>query len=284
VEDTGRVRTSIVVYILLTFALSSISYYLVYRHPANNGGIYILTLMWSPGVAGLLTRFAFQKNLSGHGWGWGATKYQFASYWIPIVYAAVVYVPLWIAGYSDFHGPAMQQFYAKIPAGRMSENAAVVVYVVILATLGVVGSCISALGEELGWRGFLVPQLAKVTSFGRVSLISGIVWALWHYPIMLMGLYKGENPLWYSMACFTVMVLGMSFLFAWLRLKSGSVWTGMLLHASHNLFIQGIYDPFTRHARLTNYATGEFGFGLALVAIVLAVIFYGKRGELPQAS
>jgi hypothetical protein len=58
----------------------------------------------------------------------------------------------------------------------------------------------------------------------------------------------------------------------------------MLLHASHNLFIQGIYDPFTRHARLTNYATGEFGFGLALVAIVLAVIFYGKRCELPQAS
>ena len=60
-------------------------------------------LMWSPGTAGLLTRLLFQGNLRGHGWGWGAWKFQIASWWIPIAYASVVYLPLWILGYGKFH-------------------------------------------------------------------------------------------------------------------------------------------------------------------------------------
>jgi membrane protease YdiL (CAAX protease family) len=150
-----------------------------------------------------------------------------------------------------------------------------------LATAGVALSCISALGEELGWRGFLVPQLAKVTSFTRVALASGAIWALWHYPILLFSIYHGAGPLWYSALCFTVMVIGMSFLFAWMRLKSGSVWTGMILHASHNLFVQAFFDPQTRHSKFTDLWTTEFGAGLALVGIALAMIFHRKRHELP---
>ena len=153
-------------------------------------------------------------------------------------------------------------------------------FFLLLATAGVLSSCVSALGEELGWRGFLVPQLAKVTSFPRVSLISGIVWALWHYPIILFGGYRGDGPLWYSLVCFTVLVVGISFVYAWMRLKSGSVWTGVLLHGSHNLFIQAFFDSLTRHSRFTALWTTEFGAGLALAGIALAVIFYRKRGEL----
>ena len=77
------------------------------------------------------------------------------------------------------------------------------------------------------------------------------------------------------------MVLGISFLFAWMRLKSGSVWTGMLLHASHNLFVQAFFGAQTRRTRVTGLWTTEFGSGLALAALVLAIVFYAKRGELP---
>ena len=79
----------------------------------------------------------------------------------------------------------------------------------LLATV-VLASCLSAL-ERLGWRGFLVPQLAKVTSYPRVAMISGVSWALWHYPIILFADYRGGGPLWYSIVCFTVMVLGITF-------------------------------------------------------------------------
>jgi uncharacterized protein len=280
--DARRTRNSIIVYILLTVALSSIFYVqVIHRSKAGQGlGLLILGLMWCPGVSGLLTRLVFQGNLRGHGFGWGQTKYQFSSYWIPLVYSSIVYVPFWLAGYFDPNGRALDALMRRLP--QLPHVAALPVLFLFLGTVGIVGSCISALGEELGWRGFLVPQLAKVTSFPRVALISGGIWALWHYPLILFADYHGAGPLWYSVACFTVLVLGISFLFAWMRLKSGSVWTGMLLHASHNLFVQAFFDAQTRSARITGLWTTEFGAGLALAAVVVALIFHAKRGELPM--
>ena len=77
------------------------------------------------------------------------------------------------------------------------------------------------------------------------------------------------------------MVLGISFLFAWVRLKSGNVWTGVLLHAIHNLFVRAFFDAQTRRARVTELWTTRFGAGLAISALVVGIIFYAKRGELP---
>jgi len=279
--DTRRTKNSIILYLLLTAALSSIFYVqVVHRSSAGRSpGLLILGLMWCPGVSGLLTRLAFQGNLRGHGFGWGQTKYQFASYGIPLVYSSVVYVPFWLAGYFDPGNRSLAALMHRFP--QLPHAAALPVLFLFLATVGMLTSCLSALGEELGWRGFLVPQLAKVTSFPRVALISGGIWALWHYPLILFADYHGAGPLWYSIACFTVLVLGISFLFAWMRLKSGSVWTGMLLHASHNLFVQAFFDAQTRRARVIGLWTSEFGAGLALAALVLAILFYARRGELP---
>ena len=283
--EANRTKLSIAVYLILTFAFSSVFYRLIIRNGSlsAHGGLFVLALMWSPGVAGLLTRLFFQGNLRGHGWGWGKTKYQFASYWIPLAYAAVVYVPLWLAGFSNFHAPMLGKLSQRLGHG-IAPSSSAVVYFVVIATVAMAGSCVSALGEELGWRGFLVPQLAKVMPFGGVALTSGVIWSLWHYPLILFANYHGAGPAWYSLMCFTVMVIGIAFLFAWMRLKSGSVWTGMFLHASHNIFIQSFFDPLTRPGLATKYLTTEFGAGLAIMAVIIAVIFYEKRGQLPETQ
>ena len=276
----NRTRLSILVFLVLTFSFSSVFYRLIIHNGSlgTHGGLFVLCLMWSPGAAGLITRLIFQGNLRGHGFRWGKTKYQAASYLIPLAYAAVVYVPLWIAGFANFHAPEIARLTQKF-----GMHSSVASYFLLLATIGMAQSCTSALGEELGWRGFLVPQLAKIMPFGGVALTSGIIWSLWHYPLILTANYHGAGPTWYSLICFTVMVIGIAFLFAWMRLKSASVWTGMFLHASHNIFIQGFFDPLTRPASVTNYMIGEFGAGLAIVAVVIAAICYKKRVELPQS-
>lgn len=280
--DAHRTKNSIITYIILTAAFSSF-FYVRQIHQSGAGqdpGLFqVFGLMWCPGIAGLLTRLAFQRNLQGLGLAWGQMKYQFASYWIPLAYASIVYVPFWLAGYFDSNNQLLAALIERLP--HLPQAARLPFRFLFVATIGVVGSCIFALGEELGWRGFLVPQLAKVTSFPRVALVSGAVWALWHYPVILFANYHGAGPRWYSVACFTVMVLGLSFLFAWMRLKSGSVWTGMILHGSHNLFVQAFFDAQTRPARVTGLWTTEFGAGLALAALVVALIFYAKRYELP---
>jgi len=279
--SANRTRLSVLVFLVLTFSFSSVFYRLIIHNGSlsTHGGLFVLCLMWSPGVSGLITRLIFQGNLRGQGFGWGKTKYQAASYLIPVAYASIVYVPLWLAGFANFHVPMIARL-----TQRFGLHNSVASYFLLLATIGMAQSCVSALGEELGWRGFLVPQLAKIMPFGGVALTSGIIWSLWHYPLILMANYHGAEPTWYSLICFTVMVIGIAFLFAWLRLKSGSVWTGMLLHASHNIFIQGFFDPLTRSAPVTNYLTGEFGAGLAIVAVAIAAICYKKRGELPQSQ
>ncbi|MBE0688464.1 MAG: CPBP family intramembrane metalloprotease, partial [Anaerolineaceae bacterium] len=80
---------------------------------------------------------------------------------------------------------------------------------------------------------------------------------------------------------FTIMVLGISFAFAWLRLKSGSLWTAAILHASHNLFIQAIFTPLTLQKKITPYIIDEFGVGLAIAGMLVALLFIRKNKQQP---
>jgi membrane protease YdiL (CAAX protease family) len=121
----------------------------------------------------------------------------------------------------------------------------------VTATVFVVIGALTALGEELGWRGFLVPELARSTSFHRVALISGGIWAAWHAPLIVFADYNAGTPAWYSVACFSATGVSVGVVSAWLRLSSGSAWPAVLLHASHNSFIQTFFDPATASTELT---------------------------------
>jgi membrane protease YdiL (CAAX protease family) len=220
--------------------------------------------MWSPGIAALVTRLIYQRNLRGQGWGWGGTRWQLLSYFLPMGYAAVAYSAVWAAGLGGI--------------GTFEPN--LLTFVVI----GTVQSCFSALGEELGWRGLLVPELAKLTDFTRTALISGAVWALWHTPLILFADYNAGTSTVYATLCFVVMVMGISFAFAWLRLRSGSVWTAMFMHASHNLWIQGFFDRVTVNTGRTLWYTTEFGVALASVAVLVALLFWRHRASATPAT
>jgi membrane protease YdiL (CAAX protease family) len=159
----------------------------------------------------------------------------------------------------------------------------IVIGIVLTGSYGMIRSVSSALGEEIGWRGFLVPELSKTTSFTVTSLVSGIIWSLWHYPVLIFADYNAGTPTWYGLTCFTVMVVSISFIFAWMRIKSGSLWTGAILHGSHNLYVQAIFTPLTRDTGKTKWFIDEFGCVLPLVAVVFALYFWTKRRELPAA-
>ena len=74
--------------------------------------------------------------------------------------------------------------------------------------------------------------------------------------------------------------IGLSFIFAWMRLKSGSLWTAAMLHASHNLYVQEIFTPLTRNTGKTAWFIDEFGAVLPLVVLFFAIYFWRRRGEL----
>jgi hypothetical protein len=79
---------------------------------------------------------------------------------------------------------------------------------------------------------------------------------------------------------FGLMIIAISFAYTWLRLRSGSLWPAVLLHAFHNQFVIGILDKLTANTSATPYVTGEFGVGLALTSIVVAYLFWRKQRDV----
>ncbi|QIK97028.1 CPBP family intramembrane metalloprotease [Sphingomonas sp. HDW15A] len=254
--DTKR---NIALFLGLTFGLSALTWI-----PQIQAGtihpLWILATMWCPAVAAIVTRLATQGNLGGFGWKPGKAKWLALAYVLPVLYALPVYLIAWFGGLGTFD------------EGKwiVAPNLTPVTGLAMIATAGLAASLLSATGEEIGWRGFLVPELLKLTAFRRTALMSGLVWAAWHMPLMIFAGYHGNGtPLLYSIACFTVMVVGLAVIMAWITAKSGSFWPAAMLHATHNLFVQGVFDAATVTDNYSAYWTGEFGAGLAL-SIALA--------------
>ena len=238
-------------------------------------GLYMLALMWAPGVAAILTRLITQRNLRGMGWTPRTLRLLGLAYILPLLYAAPVYLVAWGMGLGAFD-----------PTQWVVEPGLTpVTGFLMIATLGALMGLVSATGEEIGWRGLLVPELAKITSFRNTALISGLIWAAWHMPLMITAGYRGEGtPLLYSLACFTLMIVALSFIMAWITLKSGSFWPAALLHSTHNLFVQAVFDTATIEGPATNWLTGEFGAGLAVTVAIaaFAIVHFGSRGAKAQ--
>jgi membrane protease YdiL (CAAX protease family) len=271
-------------YVLIVFAFSSVFYFLTLRaHTLGAaGGLYVFGIMWCPALAAVTTLKLNGRNLADLGWKWPQTKYALQSWFIPLLYATIAYVIVWSLGLGSFPNHEFMDQVASRMGLRVSPGASTALYVVLAGSFGVIKSTASALGEEIGWRGFLVPELFKSTGFTGTALISGVVWSCWHYPLLIWGDYNSGTPTWYGLTCFTVMVISISFVFAWMRLKSGSLWTGAILHASHNLYVQGIFTPLTRDTGKTAWFIDEFGAILPLVALLFGIYFWSRRNEVAR--
>lgn len=281
-----KARKKIFTFLGMTAALSVIFYYLIIKAGSLQayGGAFVFGLMWAPGISGMATQLIFERTLRGMGWKPGKFKYLLLAYLLPLVYCLVVYGFTWITGLGNVPSAEMM---AQVDANLGGLNAApqvkILLYSAYLAFFGLFMGLVTGAGEEIGWRGLFVPELARVTSFRNTVLISGVVWALWHLPLILFADYNLPGvPAWYAVVMFTILVVGISTVFAWLRLKSGSLWPAAVLHASHNLFVQAIFTPLTAQTRITPYIIDEFGAGLALAGIVLAIIFLQKAKTLPN--
>ena len=276
-------RRAIGIFLLFTFGFSSIFYFLVI-HTGKLGsgfGMYVTGLMWCPALSALVTTKILKRKISGLAWQWGKPGYQLWSYLTPLIYAFVAYLIIWLTGWGGFYNKEFVAGIAKsFGFGNLPGGVVILLYFIFAGIWGMAGSASTALGEEIGWRGFLAPELFKITRYTKTSFLVGIIWALWHFPILIFADYNSGTPIWYGLTCFTVLVISISFVFTWFRLKSNSLWTGVILHASHNLFIQSIFSPLTKDTGHTKYFTDEFGAVLPVIGLIAAIYFWSRRGEL----
>jgi len=270
---TTNPKRVVAAYLILVFALSSLFWYLIAVKPqfALDTGILkysLVLLMWCPAVAAIATRLAFQRNIRGFGFRIGRIRWWFLAMVIPIVLGLVMYGTAWVTGTA----PLLPDKAAAMLAMPMLEA--------LLIGLGY--SVISATGEEIGWRGLLVPELGRFTTFTWIVIVSTFVWFCWHVPVMITGGYGGPGGLTYSLGMFFLSMIGGSTLFAWIRLRSGSIWPAALLHGFDNYFGQKFYPAITATTEAGGAMLGEFGWYLVLISIVIGLLFWYLRYMLPK--
>ncbi|MDX1671636.1 MAG: CPBP family intramembrane glutamic endopeptidase [Balneolaceae bacterium] len=135
----------------------------------------------------------------------------------------------------------------------------------ILAALlfGPTINAVPALGEELGWRGFLQHELRPL-GFWRSSLIIGLIWGIWHFPLIIAGYNYPQHPV-AGVFMMTLFTAGLSPIFAYLTEKSGTVIAAAVIHGTLNaiaglplFFLVGGND-------LLKGTTGVAGIGIILL-------------------
>ena len=284
-EPASRVWKKIACFYALTMIFSgAFDAFVLYAGKMDAGNLlYVTGAMWSPALAAFATKWLFDESIREMPWALGRSRYVWLGYLIPIAYALPVYLVVWLTGLGAFADAEFVRRTAETFAFPAFPPAVtLVLFVLLTASLGLVGKTSRALGEEIGWRGFLVPELSKVVGFTGISLISGAMWAVYHFPVLIFADYNAGTPVWFGLGCFTIGVIAESFIYAWLTLRSGSLWPAAFLHGSHNLWVQSILTPLTSDTGPTEYIIDEFGFGIVITLVIAAFICWGKRGELPQ--
>ncbi|MGC1303706.1 MAG: type II CAAX endopeptidase family protein [Caulobacteraceae bacterium] len=265
---------------MLTLLISSVFYVVIISsgHLAAGAGHYVQGLMWAPASAAFLTVWLRRDGFASLGLGWSNGAFELTGYLVPLAYAAIAYAAVWAAGFGAFPDPQAIVALSKKLQWMLPSNWFVPVYFIFIGTTGMISNTAAALGEEIGWRGFLAPRLVGRMGFTAGALVTGLIWTAWHVPILLFADYNSGTPWWYGLSCFTVFVVSVSVMLTWLRLRSNSVWPCAILHASHNLFIQSFFTPLTTHkGNITAYMIDEFGLFTPVAALLFAFVFWFNR-------
>ena len=129
----------------------------------------------------------------------------------------------------------------------------------------------SALGEEIGWRGYVLPRLQSRMSALSASLLIAPIWGLWHLPLWLTG-DPVKTPTFY--VAFFASVFPMSILLTWVyNSTGGSLLMVVLAHATVNLPLTLVRDDLGAQASVPVLLY----FGLLIVAAIVVVIVAGPK-------
>src|SRR5829696_2630975 len=129
----------------------------------------------------------------------------------------------------------------------------------------------SALGEEIGWRGYVLPRLQSRMSALSAALLIAPIWGLWHLPLWLTG-DPVKTPTFY--VAFFASVFPMSVLLTWVyNSTGGSLLMVVILHATVNLPVTLVIDDLGTRGRVPSLLY----FGLLVVAAIVVVMVAGPK-------
>ncbi len=193
--------------------------------------------MWGPGIAAIITTlFIAKKPFSSLRLNTlGPKRFYLWAWFLPIVLTIVGGLLTLLFGIAklDLNFTMIRDAMASAAGGGEVPVGIIVLTQVLLAvTLAPFINVLFTMGEELGWRGFLLPQLLPLGQW-KAILISGVIWGVWHAPAILQGHnYPGYPVLGMFMMIVFCVLLGI--IISWMYLNTKSPWVAALAHGSVN--------------------------------------------------
>jgi membrane protease YdiL (CAAX protease family) len=274
---SAQARRGLAIFFTVVLPLSALFEALIVR---TGDVAWYFPLMWTPALASLVARLALREggaDVSFRSGGWRGWRAMLLALTFPSIVGLIAYGSAWALGLAQFVEPtgAMAELARRLAGGAASSPLVVFMATLFVAsTYGTLFGAITAAGEEIGWRGYMLTRLVDA-GVPRPLLVSGVVWALWHVPLILAGSYAAGPSLFLSAASFVIGVTAVGCIIGRLRLETGSIWPAIILHAAWNSIIQGGFDLATQGASAKLW-TGESGL-LVMLSLVVAAFLLARR-------
>lgn len=268
-------------FLALTFGLSWTSGLLLYLAGIELGtvrGLVLTTVlfMWAPGIAAIGVRLSHGESVrTTTGIQLGRPGWILLAWVAPVVLVAATIVVGTLL--PDVVFTTDYEAYLRT-AGLTQEQAATAVAqlesfpgppALVLVGQGLVAgltiNALAALGEELGWRGLLLAELSPL-GFWKLSGFTGLVWGIWHAPVILQGHNFPEAPV-AGVLVMTLATTAVSPVYTYFTVRAESVLAATFFHGSFNGLgvISLVY--LTGAGNLLVSPVGVAGVGAALLML-----------------
>jgi len=235
-----------------------------------------LVLMWTPAFSAIIAsvvairehreKLALKSVITGLGIRKCRIRYILLAVLIPLIYLLIPYMIYWKTHPDNFG-------YTGVALHLVLKDC------LPMMVIGIIPNIISAMGEEIGWRGYMLPALTKRSNLVKALIISGLFWACWHLPLLAFGDYMTGAPVWYKLPAFVLCILPVGIIIGGLTYLSRSVWPAAFLHAAHNNFDQAVFGVITRGDDMMYYVS-ETGLLTIICAWVIAIIMIVKIKDI----
>ena len=286
-QEKTAVKRRLALFVGLTFVITWIVFLLIPLRGLTYGeGVSIIILaaaMFVPALCNILTRLITKegfKNMYLHPHFKGHLKDYLLVYFGPtalLFLSAAVYFLIFPASF-DLQLNALK---GAASIGGLSAYNLLLISILQIIIIGPVINIIPTLGEELGWRGYLLPKLRTLLTDRAALVITGIIWGMWHIPVIVMGHNYGTDYMgypWLGILAMIVFCVVLGVIEGYIAIKLESVIPAAMIHSVVNagaglpiILAKSGYNPVLGPA-----ITGLIG---GLPFVVLAVVLLIKAGN-----
>ena len=283
-QNKKKTLLRILLYIVLAYVPM---YILGFAFSDKKGGLTSAfagnTLMLYPAIAVFITRIVTKEGFRDAFLGFG--KRDSGKY-----YAAAAVYPIAVAILS---GLLLHIFIVKngsISDSMFMSDSVMTISNIMISYISGFALAIHGFGEEFGWRAYLTPKLEELMPTPAAIVVTGIVWALWHGPLLAYGYDFGRDYDFFPYGGFIAMIvmcIAWSAVLTWLTKKTNSVYPAALCHMLIDVIMTSTFTMFANKADGNgfDYRVSDFwvlilaSFPVIILSGIVSMIFLCKKSK-----